>query len=289
MRQFHDAALPWSQTCRDGRCYCGYTKVGGWYSVRYIWLTINSYRLSILGFPGNPTGPQNLGLLDQRLAIEWVRDNIENFGGDPSRIILFGQSAGGASTDFYSYAWSSDPIISGLIVQSGSATSWGLPYTPDVDAAAWYNVSAAVGCGDSASDPNTVLSCMRSTNYSSIIKAIPVSIGLNSVLSIFGPTIDEKVVFSSNSKRTPAPLPLLLGSTHYESGLFRTRLALKGSCSQMTSGRTPTYNSLPAPGESAPKLPLLLAIPPGDIVISVNSPTLPLARMRARGMVLSST
>jgi len=188
----------------------------------------DSYRLSILGFPGNPTGPQNLGLLDQRLAIEWVRDNIENFGGDPSRIILFGQSAGGASTDFYSYAWSSDPIVSGLIVQSGTSTSWGLPYTPDAAAAAWYNVSATVGCGDSASDSNSVLSCMRSTSYSSIITAIPVSIGLNSVLSIFGPTVDEKVVFSHNIQRTPARLPLLLGSNNYESGLFRTRLALKG-------------------------------------------------------------
>jgi cholinesterase len=41
-----------------------------------------NYRLNILGFPGAPGLPdQNLGLLDQRLAIEWVRDNIGVFGG----------------------------------------------------------------------------------------------------------------------------------------------------------------------------------------------------------------
>jgi cholinesterase len=50
-----------------------------------------NYRMSILGFPGAPGLPdQNLGILDQRAAIEWVRDNIQEFGGDPSRITLVG-------------------------------------------------------------------------------------------------------------------------------------------------------------------------------------------------------
>ena len=66
----------------------------------------SSYRLTILGFPGNPSIPQmNLGLLDQCLGVEWARDNIAAFGGDPTRITIFDQSAGSASIDFYSYAW----------------------------------------------------------------------------------------------------------------------------------------------------------------------------------------
>lgn len=40
-------------------------------------------------------GSENAGLRDQRLAIEWVRDNIEHFGGDPEKITIFGQSSGG--------------------------------------------------------------------------------------------------------------------------------------------------------------------------------------------------
>ena len=54
---------------------------------------ICSYRVNILGFPGVPGVPgvaQNPGLLDQRLAVEWVERNIAGFGGDPRRITLFG-------------------------------------------------------------------------------------------------------------------------------------------------------------------------------------------------------
>lgn len=45
-------------------------------------------------------GSENAGLRDQRLAIEWVRDNIEQFGGDPDRITIFGQSSGGENKSF---------------------------------------------------------------------------------------------------------------------------------------------------------------------------------------------
>jgi carboxylesterase type B len=49
------------------------------------------------------------------------RDNIAQFGGNPSRMIHFEQSAGAASVDFYAYAWHKDTIVSGFIMESGSA------------------------------------------------------------------------------------------------------------------------------------------------------------------------
>ncbi|CAG8950651.1 hypothetical protein HYFRA_00002861 [Hymenoscyphus fraxineus] len=188
-------------------------------------LNLDSYRLSILGFPGNPDTQNNLAILDQRLAMEFVRDNIENFGGDPARITLFGQSAGAMSTDFYSYAWASDPIAAGIIAQSGTVHSFGLPYTQEAAASNWYNTTAALGCGNASTNSTEILTCMRKVEVDALMSAIP-NTGLNAILSPFGPTADNSIIFSNYTQRTPASIPILLGNTDYEGGLFRTQLAL---------------------------------------------------------------
>jgi carboxylesterase type B len=72
--------------------------------------------LNLFGFPNaGALNDHNLnpGFLDQRKAIEWVYHNIEAFGGDPSRMIIFGQSSGSSAVGAYSYAWPDDPLISG--------------------------------------------------------------------------------------------------------------------------------------------------------------------------------
>lgn len=71
-----------------------------------------NYRTNIFGLPGEPHLPNmNPGLMDQRGAIEWVRDNIAAFAGDVKRIVLFGESTGASSVDYFAYGYIEDPIV----------------------------------------------------------------------------------------------------------------------------------------------------------------------------------
>ncbi|RKF65206.1 Cholinesterase [Erysiphe neolycopersici] len=186
-----------------------------------------NYRLNIFGFPAHPNGTYNVGILDQRLALEWVRDNIENFGGDPSRITLFGESAGSASVDYHSYAWASDPIASSYILQSGTVFSWGLPNSQSMASNAWFSTAVKLGCGDVSSPQDNVLLCMRSKTPDEIYKAFPVG-QPGSILGPFVPTVDNTIIFSDYPYRKPANLPVLVGNNDYEGGLFRTEYVIKG-------------------------------------------------------------
>lgn len=185
-----------------------------------------SYRLNVFGFPGGSDLTNNLGLLDQRLAVEWVRDNIEAFGGDSKRITIFGQSAGGSSVDYYSFAWTDDPIVAGLIPESGGVLSPASQMSASDAATNWYNLTARLGCGDAESDAAQIMSCMRSYSWETVLTASSSNAtGIASVTGNFGPTIDEKVVFSDYAARTLAgkfaKVPMLTGNNNYEVGLFK--------------------------------------------------------------------
>lgn len=77
-----------------------------------------NYRLGAEGFGLFAGAPANRGLLDQVAALTWVRDNIESFGGDPGRVTVFGESAGGGSVAALLAMPSAQGLFSRAIVQS---------------------------------------------------------------------------------------------------------------------------------------------------------------------------
>ena len=150
-----------------------------------------------------------------------MRDNIAQFGGDPARIIPFGQSAGAAAVDLYSYAWTADPIVQAFILMSGTATGFGLPTNVTANAN-WFNATAAAGCGGAHHDHAEVYKCMLSKTGEEIAASIPPNTVADSSAGLpFGPVVDGELVFSNYTDRTTIAAPLLVGSTDNESGLFR--------------------------------------------------------------------
>ena len=87
------------------------------------------YRLGVFGFihlshlPDGKDYPdaQNLGLMDQMMALKWVHENIAAFGGDPGKVTIFGQSAGGGSVSLLPLIKGSHTYFQRVIAQSGSA------------------------------------------------------------------------------------------------------------------------------------------------------------------------
>ncbi|CAD0194895.1 unnamed protein product [Chrysodeixis includens] len=97
-----------------------------------ILVTLN-YRLGPYGFMclDVPEVPGNQGLKDQQLALKWIKNNIEAFGGDADHITIFGESAGGASVDLQ-LTYTQEKLFHQVIMQSGTAlTPWGAVRAPD--------------------------------------------------------------------------------------------------------------------------------------------------------------
>ena len=65
---------------------------------------------------------QNLGLLDQKMALKWVHENIESFGGDSGNVTIWGESAGGASVTMLPLIEGSQQYFKRVISQSGSVS-----------------------------------------------------------------------------------------------------------------------------------------------------------------------
>lgn len=132
-----------------------------------ILVTFN-YRLGILGFlsTGDAVASGNCGLKDQLMAMRWVRENIEKFGGDPNAVTLFGQGAGAASVSLHMVSPQSQGLFNRAILQSGSGLcDWAIEEDPRGYA---RDIAQRLGC---PTDSTTALiECVRNTPTLEVLK-----------------------------------------------------------------------------------------------------------------------
>ena len=127
-----------------------------------------NYRLGVFGFLAHPALTKrqgesgNYGLMDQQAALRWVQRNIASFGGDPGRVTVGGESAGGWSVCTQLVAPSSRGLIDRAIIQSASCPST----TQRAAEASGLKVAQAVNC---AGDGAGALACLRRTAVGALI------------------------------------------------------------------------------------------------------------------------
>jgi acetylcholinesterase len=181
----------------------------------HVVVTVN-FRSNIFGFPNAAhLSDQNLGLLDQRLALEWVRDNIANFGGDPTKIIDWGESAGSIAVDYLDFAYPMDPIVSGRIMASGTAL-FEPQYkrqTADFSHNNFTTVAKAFSCGSA----NFQIDCLRNVSWQEIERYLATD---EAQKFTFLPVADQRVVFSNYSQRYEkvalSLVPAIIGTNQHE-------------------------------------------------------------------------
>ncbi|KAL0063547.1 hypothetical protein AAF712_009556 [Marasmius tenuissimus] len=187
-----------------------------------------NYRLNIFGFalsePLRTQNSLNVGLKDQRLALEWVQQNIAYFGGDPDRVTIYGQSSGGLSVTVQILAYGgSKPIpFHGAIIQS---TALEPGSTSNITFDAYNSVVKLTGC-DVDEDPQSAasLECLRSLSFQKLLNSTITQAESQNTGDIYLPTVDGDFLPSPSSELTVngrfPKIPVMVGWTDQDATLF---------------------------------------------------------------------
>lgn len=125
-----------------------------------------NYRVGAFGFlalPGSREAPGNVGLLDQRLALQWVQENVAAFGGDPASVTLFGESAGAASVGMHLLSPPSRGLFHRAVLQSGAPNGpWATVGVGEARRRATL-LARLVGCppGGAGGNDTELVACLR--------------------------------------------------------------------------------------------------------------------------------
>ncbi|EXJ95768.1 triacylglycerol lipase [Capronia coronata CBS 617.96] len=192
----------------------------------FIGVSMN-YRLHAFGFSFGTeilkAGVTNIGTRDQRLALHWVQENIEAFGGDPSKVTIWGESAGASSVavQILAYGGRDDKLFRAGIEESGGSVS----FSRYLNASEWdlyyNNITRATNC---SSAPDT-LACLRQVPIETLSAVFNSS--ATAQVPGWGPHIDNDLLLESGVKQLRegkfVKVPLLHGTNFDEGTAFGAR------------------------------------------------------------------
>jgi len=181
------------------------------------------YRLHSFGFLATPEfanttyGDFNAGFKDQIQALKWVKSYISKFGGDPTKVTINGQSAGGSSVELHMIANEDEQLFSGAIAQSVYRTP--LP-TPEQQQPLFQFYASYAGCGmGSVAEQMT---CLRGASFSALAQAQDAAAQgkFSGSYNLFRPVLDGILITgypTSKFQRDEfAHVPLMVGATSNE-------------------------------------------------------------------------
>ena len=181
------------------------------------------YRLGALGWLADdelgttkqPAG--NYGLLDQMAALRWVQTNIDEFGGDPKRVLVFGESAGAVDTCLLVASPLARGLFSRALIESGACVA------SDATAAdlAARKFQDAAGC----TNVPDVAACLRALPVDTVLHTVPSSVNLTTIgRPLYGPYVDGRVLPDAPLELLAAgkgnDVPVVVGSNQDETAVF---------------------------------------------------------------------
>ncbi|XP_063823570.1 juvenile hormone esterase-like [Ostrinia nubilalis] len=208
--------LVWVHGGGFGGGFAGASSVTSLVSKDIVVVSIN-YRLGPYGFMclDVPSVPGNQGLKDQYAALQWVRNNIGSFGGNPYNVTLAGQSAGACSVLLQLYS-AKEKLFHKLIVQSGTPQNEGMFVKRDVDAAK----KVANHLGFNITDTEQALGFLSKTPFKLVTSAIAeLKIKLRPCKELSFSGVDNFVdtdPFSLSNEKKIQGTPILIGHTSKE-------------------------------------------------------------------------
>lgn len=181
-----------------------------------------AYRLGALGFLAHPAlsaensdqRSGNYGLLDQLAALEWVQNNIADFGGDPDHVTLFGESGGARDVCSLVASPLANGLFSGAIMQSGGCRQITMA-DAEIEG---QNIANAAGCA-SVRDA----SCLRAATPRQLLEAVGAEVFDGAFVgNNIGPVVDNYVLMASPDEVIAAGahnmVPLIFGTNAQETG-----------------------------------------------------------------------